>query len=268
MKRAVLTEYSISAQQALKRTVKIAHVSDLHERRADDVMALLQQAKPDFIVITGDTYERYNEDRPHYDFTGKPIKRLFITTVYRLNQFAYRFTKSASEKGTEVANDFVKRTAKIAPVFMSLGNHEETLFADDYRFLKSCGIRLLDNADTDFFINGIRIRIGGLSPEPDMTWLEHFAQKDGFKLLLCHHPEFYDKLLADKNFDLILTGHTHGGQIRLFGKGLFAPYQGAFPKYDYGMFHNRMIISAGCSNTTAVPRLGNPRELVMINLTS
>ena len=65
-------------------------------------------------------------------------------------------------------------------------------------------------------------------------------------------------------FDLILSGHAHGGQIRLFGRGLFAPGQGIFPKYTSGI-HGSMIISRGLSNTGGmIPRLFNRREIVYI----
>jgi predicted MPP superfamily phosphohydrolase len=81
---------------------------------------------------------------------------------------------------------------------------------------------------------------------------------------LCHHPEYRDKYLKDRSIDLILSGHAHGGQIRLLGRGLYAPGQGIFPKYTSGI-HANMIISRGLSNTAGfIPRLFNPREIVYI----
>ncbi|MBQ2570485.1 MAG: serine/threonine protein phosphatase, partial [Ruminococcus sp.] len=56
------------------------------------------------------------------------------------------------------------------------------------------------------------------------------------------------------------------GQIRVFGKGVLSSRSGFFPKYDRGVFDNRLVVSAGCSNPVALPRWGNPRELVMIQL--
>ena len=73
-------------------------------------------------------------------------------------------------------------------------------------------------------------------------------------------------MVADKAIDLTLSGHNHGGQIRVFGKGIFSSRSGLLPKYDRGIYHQRLIVSAGCSNPVAVPRLGNPFELVMIDL--
>lgn len=65
--------------------------------------------------------------------------------------------------------------------------------------------------------------------------------------------------------DLITCGHAHGGQVRLFGHGLFAPGQGFWPHYTKGVYGGKMVISAGCSNTAPVPRLFNPTEIVYIN---
>jgi predicted MPP superfamily phosphohydrolase len=78
--------------------------------------------------------------------------------------------------------------------------------------------------------------------------------------------EFYDKYLKDTDIDLILSGHVHGGQMRVLGKGIFSPGQGLFPKYFHGFHDNRLIVSAGTSNTVSLPRWGNPCEVVIINL--
>ena len=66
--------------------------------------------------------------------------------------------------------------------------------------------------------------------------------------------------------DLTLSGHAHGGQIRLLGQGLFAPGQGVLPRYTSGVYEGRLIVSRGLANTTFVPRLFNPTEMVYIHL--
>jgi len=93
-------------------------------------------------------------------------------------------------------------------------------------------ITVLDNSDSIVETkSGDQIRIGGLSTRYDMKWLESFSGKNGCKLLLCHHPEYYQHMICDSeldNFDLIISGHAQGGQVRLFGKSLFSPGQGFF----------------------------------------
>ena len=72
--------------------------------------------------------------------------------------------------------------------------------------------------------------------------------------------------MKNRKIDLILSGHNHGGVIRILGKGLYARNQGLFPKYDGGIFDSRLIVSRGLSNTKHIPRLFNPTELVYIHL--
>lgn len=64
----------------------------------------------------------------------------------------------------------------------------------------------------------------------------------------------------------MLSGHAHGGQIRILGRGVFSPGQGLFPKYTKGIYEGRLVVSAGCSNTASIPRWGNPCEVVAIRL--
>lgn len=101
---------------------------------------------------------------------------------------------------------------------------------------------------------------------PETGWLEEFEKQEGYKILLDHHPENYEPYTKKRKIDLILSGHNHGGQIRLFGKGLYARNQGVFPKYDGGLFDDRLVVSRGLSNTIPIPRWFNPTEIVFISL--
>ena len=84
---------------------------------------------------------------------------------------------------------------------------------------------------------------------------------------MCHHPEYYEWYPIIKSADLVLSGHAHGGQWRFFGRGVYAPGQGLWPKYTKGVYDGRLVVSAGCSNsTTPVPRLFNPSEVVFVSL--
>ena len=102
---------------------------------------------------------------------------------------------------------------------------------------------------------------GAGKPSPSISWLERFTRVSGYRLLISHHPEYFDLI---PTVDLLLSGHAHGGQIRLFHHGLFAPGQGILPTYTKGVY-GRMVVSAGLTNTTWVPRINNPTEIVYIN---
>lgn len=107
----------------------------------------------------------------------------------------------------------------------------------------------------------------------DNAWLDEFCRQSGYRILLSHHPEYWakrDPMLRDRNIDLVLSGHAHGGQWAVMGRGLFAPGQGLFPVYTRGVHegpHGAMVISRGLSNPyRAIPRLGNPCELVYVEI--
>ena len=99
--------------------------------------------------------------------------------------------------------------------------------------------------------------------KPETTWLSDFAAQPGYHILLSHHPEYWP-LLKNENIDLILSGHAHGGQWRFFGHGVWSPGQGWWPRYTKGVYEGRLVVSAGLSNTTWVPRLFNPTEVLYI----
>ncbi len=268
MSKAVLTRYNITVTASVPEPLTIAHVSDLHERVADDILAMLRRAKPDFIVVTGDTFERY-DNRPQYDFERRPIKRLIINIIHYTNYILTKFQRDKHKAKTENAYEFLMRAAKIAPVYLSLGNHEQKLLDVDYLFLKDCGITLLDNASQEIEYKGCRILLGGISTWDYEDFIEDYRRQKGMKLLLCHNPQFYADHLTDSDIALTLSGHTHGGQIRIGkkGRGFFVPGQGLFGKYAHGSFFNgKLIVSAGCANTVMCPRLFNPRELVVLHL--
>ncbi len=240
--------------------LKICLLADIHNRPFDEISRSLERQQPDMIAVAGDFLYTYapTDDIP-----------VMLRTQYSLS--------------------FLADCAKHAPTFVSLGNHEWMLSDKDKQIITDTGVNLLDNTWTEF--NGVFIGAltsSGVSAyaqfrkgkdrvypkwqhfnspqrnEPVIGWLDEFEKQRGKKLLLCHHPEYRDKYLKDRSIDLILSGHAHGGQIRLLGRGLYAPGQGVFPRYTSGI-HANMIISRGLSNTAGfIPRLFNPREIVYI----
>ncbi|MBQ3816071.1 MAG: metallophosphoesterase, partial [Clostridia bacterium] len=60
----------------------------------------------------------------------------------------------------------------------------------------------------------------------------------GFHILLCHHPEYWEPLVHGRRIELTVSGHAHGGQWRIFGRGVYAPGQGLFPRYTSGLYRS------------------------------
>ena len=163
------------------------------------------------------------------------------------------------------ARRFLQEVPEIVPVFYSLGNHEvKYKHAEDYlNRVRESKATLLE--DDSCLFRGIRL--GGLSS--CLKFLDRFEQEKEFRLLLCHHPEMYRDYVRGRDIDFTVCGHAHGGQIQLFGRGLYAPGQGLFPKLTHGLYDNgRMIISRGMTNGAKprIPRIGNPCELIILEL--
>ena len=187
--------------------------------------------------------------------------------------------------------------AGIAPTYVSIGNHEWLITAADLEQINATGVTLL----RDCWVRHGGSVIGGLSsayytayqavraahPElgdypiplrklrrqpifPAVDWLDEFEAQDGYRILLCHHPEYYPQYLEGRAIDLILAGHAHGGQWRFrlpFCRepiGLFAPGQGLFPRLTSGVKDGRLVISRGLPNPTPIPRINNEPEIVYI----
>lgn len=232
--RIKIRTYTISAPPAI-RGLYAALVTDMHERDPGDILSILHKERPDVIFVAGDLIEAKTAPSvPHWHMPKKALS----------------FLSSASE---------------IAPLYYSPGNHEALLPASATDDISKAGAVFLANADTVALINGHNLLIGGTSSKPDTAWLSLFASKSGYKILLCHHPEYYPQYIAKTGIDLTLSGHAHGGQWRAFGRGLYSPGQGLFPKYTRGVYENgRLVVSAGASNHEPVPRINNPLEVVFI----
>ena len=224
-----ITEYDIKAD--IPRSLTFAFVSDLHGCDNAPVMEAVGAVEPDAVLVGGD----------------------FIH-----NNAFYK-------EGIEL----LRLSAGRYPTFCVKGNHELRYQGDLSALVKETGAVLLDNCAVEF----MGMHIGGLTsvayaPDavPDTDFLDGFSRGAGYKLLLCHHPEYFDKYIRERDIHLTLSGHAHGGQWRFFGRGLFAPGQGVFPRYTSGMYHGRLIVGRGLGNPRPIPRINNPPEVVVIRL--
>jgi predicted MPP superfamily phosphohydrolase len=194
----------------------------------------------------------------------------------------------------DIADDKVAHTGtklllqaigKKYPCFYVTGNHEFwSGEIDSIRaMIRSYGVTILAGDSKIISIRSQKLRICGID-DPDRylqadatpDWQTQYlscndtAGDEVYSILLSHRPEFTD-LYAESNFDLVVSGHAHGGQVRIPGliNGLYVPQQGWFPRYAGGKYelkHTNLIISRGLSKNLRLPRVFNPPELVIIDL--
>lgn len=178
---------------------------------------------------------------------------------------------------------FLQQWGGKLPIYAVSGNHD--LWTEGFTELKEQweqggAVRFLENQQTVLEKDGQQIMLYGIA-DPDVWDWDQAAERvkqaeeslalqpDCFGILLFHRANMLD-LLQNDAFDLILSGHMHGGQIRLpFVGGLRSPHGDWFPEYSGGKYQRNgqtMIVSRGLGNTVRVPRLFNRPELVVITL--
>lgn len=231
----------------------VVHLSDLHGKRFGEeqqkLLSELAALSPDLIVITGDIV----------DSTSETDER-------------------------QAAEELVRGATQFAPVYFVSGNHES---GSDYSLLREAlweaGAFVLENESVLLSAeDGSALQLVGLSDpgflyseDPALTnaavrrTLEPFSGYDGFSILLAHRPDYFH-VYAGAGMNLTLSGHTHGGQIRLpFLGGILAPGQGFFPEYLDGAYFSgdsEMIISRGLGSTAIPIRFFNRPEIVQVTL--
>lgn len=252
------TSYTIQSDK-INSEINIVMISDLHDKHCliqDQVIKQINKLQPDIILCVGDMIDKNSTDK------------------------------------TNTIN-FLTKLNNIADVYMSIGNHEE-IYPNSkqfYSLLKENGICLLDKVYEDLIINDNYIRIGGLydiafgQTKGDITkkdmnnnatyqYLKDYTNTDTFKLMMAHRPDsFIYHKARNWDIDLVVSGHTHGGQVILpIIGGLYAPEQKWLPEFDYGFYqlnNMKMIITRGlASGNQFIPRINNPSEIVQIKIQS
>lgn len=235
-----ITEYTISSEK-LTQPATLAVVSDLHNssfgHKQAGLASAIRASNPDALLLTGDMAE--------------DVQSLSATC------------------------DLIQALSGETPVFYVSGNHEcASGELDEIKDrLRSMGVHVLEGESK---ILPCGLRIAG-ADDPlclyRQEWRDQIASlrsgDDVFTVLLAHRPdrvEYYSE-----GFDLVLTGHAHGGQVRIpfiLENGLWAPNQGFLPKYTTGIHETsdgRMIVSRGLSKGFP-PRVFNRPELVIVHL--
>lgn len=261
MKKFVTKTYEIiSPKLKGKKSVRFVFLTDLHGVLFDEKQERLYQAvceaKPDAVLVTGDMIVRDDE------------------------------------KSLPMTADLMLRLVEKFPVCYALGNHEYKMLLseerrDSYlkyeRELTDAGVCFLHNErtgmeleDSDFVFHGLEIPIEYYkkpkSPKLSLKAMEQLIgtpSQEGFHILLAHNPK-YGNTYFSWGADLILSGHYHGGILRLSEHcGVTSPQFLLFPPYCCGDFHKNdrhMIVSAGLGEHTIPIRIHNPRELLVIDV--
>ncbi len=244
-----VSNYSLESEK-IKEPVRLVVVADLHQKEFGKdnsrLIEKLRKQEPDLILTIGD------------------------------------LTKSKADKteATAFLEEFIPQLCKIAPVYSCLGNQERnhgSREALETAMIQN-GAVLLDLDYQDITVNDNNIRIGGLSyyrswDEESNAYLQDYISEDeeSFTLLLCHHPELYLWGIEQYPLDLMVSGHTHGGMIRLpFIGALYAPEQGKLPNHAGGFYKMELGHLAVCkglgSSPENLPRFHNPPEIMVIDL--
>lgn len=186
----------------------------------------------------------------------------------------------------------IDQLTKKYPVFYANGNHEHRMKAFPEKYgeayekytntIRRFGVHLLENGRKKIEIHKMEMTIWGYELPADyfkrgsrkeltVGQMEETLGKagdDSFQVLLAHHPAFFD-VYARWGADLTLSGHLHGGIVRLpFVGGVISPQIKLFPKYDRGLYKEdgkKLIVSAGLGSHTIPLRINNPAELVVID---
>jgi predicted MPP superfamily phosphohydrolase len=195
------TRIPLPSRAAGPRPLRVLHLSDLHAHRAWVPLTAIAQAvaagvalRPDAICLTGDFVTARYDDFPDYIRVLQPLTRA-------------------------------------APTFACLGNHDGGGWSRDsargyaqttavQEFLAAAGVRLLHNTAAEISVAGRRVQFIGVGDwwaretKPERAFAEAAPRGEAVRLLLNHNPDAKIVLRAH-DWDVMLSGHTHGGQIGL-----------------------------------------------------
>lgn len=238
----VLTRYDYTSSKVPEGFdgYRIVHISDFHCKEfgdgESDLIAMIRNAEPDLILFTGDSID---------DEHSLDNYRDLITGIY-----------------------------DVAPIYYVNGNHEydaSAPLAEMKELNEKYQVHDLNDASVVVEHNGDSILLSGLDFRLTMRGLRNnidHANTTMFNILLYHGTDKFDGI-APYNYDLVLSGHTHGGIVCLpFIGGIISNQKELFPKYDSGVYTSglsTMISSRGLGDAS-IPRFHNPREVICITL--
>ena len=184
----ITTEYSVAGPAH----ISIAIVADLHEFEPKPVLSRLSEIRPDVIAVPGDLFENHEFGENLDKEDDSLISRMLCRIIHITNRLAGLRWRQKHRCSKQNAYDFLMKASEIAPVVMSLGNHELYLTEEDKAVLASAKVALLNNSCVEIK----NVLFGGIPSKQitgkiDTEFLASFSELPGYKVLLCHHPEYY-----------------------------------------------------------------------------
>ena len=243
----ILRTYTVVSPK-LTAEVRLAVVTDFHSSdNAEEVAAMVASCAPDVVLLVGDMFDDDTQNRP-----------------------------------TERTLSLMRQLSAQYPCYYVSGNHEAWTGEMDalYQQTEEAGVTVLRMSSGVLTVRGQRIALCGIPDPYEMVFsgapdteeqirqaLEDVDSAD-FTVLLAHRPELLAKY-AQFPLDLVVSGHAHGGQVRIPGalNGLYAPNQGWFPKLAGGAYTQNgttLIVSRGVAVRTRLPRIFNRPEVVLV----
>ena len=243
--------YTVESDKVAKR-IRIALITDLHSCRYGKnqvkLIKAIEKENPDVVLLGGDIFD----DNMSYENAETTVKQL--SEKYPCYYVAGNHEYWSNDIDT-IFNIIEKYGVKI------LSGVCDTIEIQEQK-INICGVE-----DPDV----VRYTVDGIEIEKQLQSAEKAKEEGCFSVLLSHRPELAE-IYQEYEFDLVLSGHAHGGQWILPGvlNGLYAPHQGIFPKYAGGRYdfeNQTLIVSRGLAReSTLAPRIFNRPELVMIDI--
>ena len=262
-----ITQYRFDTEKLpAGKELRIAMIADLHNSRFggdnESVIKAISTQKPDIIILAGDML----------------------------------VSRAGKDEDNLKTAEFVKRLSEIAEVYYGVGNHEKGVIErihnvgdiwqkySEKLYEDGCDrIHYMDNKVMAIGDNDESVMLYGLDLERDY-YKRVIAKKldrcnlanmlgevnpDSYNILIAHNPDYFEKY-AEWGADLILSGHNHGGLVRLpvLG-GVISPRLRILPKYDYGVFEkgsSKMVLTNGIGAHSLKIRVNNVPEIVYINI--
>lgn len=257
--RFVVREYTCRDRR-LQKPLKLVQLSDLHNStfgaHNERLLRAICRQEPDVIVVSGDMYT----SRSGSDITS--AKELLLTLakefpIYYANGNHEQKTKDQPEEFGTLYEDYRKELEEAGVHFLS----NESAYLPEYH-LRMYGLEI----DREYY-RKFRTQILGTEKVREYLGVKEEAS---YGVLIAHNPDFFADYAA-WGADLVLSGHVHGGLMRLpFLGGVIAPSMKLFPKYAGGRFEEGasvMVLSRGLGSHTLPIRIFNPGELVVVKLT-